>query len=101
MSKHDVSFDQVSPRRRAALAILAPILCLQLDEVYGGGMERGEDKGKSFWALTFCRARYIDGTVHIYSDRFIQIKYTRAGRETRQVCRSTYEAKRFLMEKFL
>lgn len=101
MSKQDVSFDRVSPRHESALRLMDTIRCAGLDEVYGGTMERGTEKGKTFWVLTFCRARTLDGVIRVYNSNFIQVKYQQAGRKVSEIFRSTYEAQSFLVNRFV
>lgn len=101
MSKQDVSFDRVSPRHEAALQLMDTITCAGLDQVYGGTMERGTEKGKTFWVLTFCRARTLDGVIRVYSPNFIQIKYSQGGRKVSEIFRSTHDAQSYLVNRFV
>ena len=99
MSKLDLSFDTVSPRKQAALRVQDTLLCLELTDAYGISMERAVDKkGKSHWSITFCRARTIDGLVRVYSDRYIQI--TIQQRPGAQIFKSVTEAQRWLVSQF-
>jgi hypothetical protein len=101
MSKNAVTFTPVSPRHEAALEILDTIRCCGLDEVYGGSMDRTTEKGKTFWVLTFCRARTLDGVVRVYSPNFIQVKYQQGNRKVSEIFCSTRDAKSFLVRRFV
>lgn len=102
MSKQDITFSVVSPRQRVALEILDTIRCCDLDQVYGGSIERSVDeKGKGCWVLTFCRARTVDGIVRVYGDHFIQVKYTRGSRKVSEIFRTAYDAKAYLVNTFV
>lgn len=99
MSKMDLSFDAVSPRKQAALRIQDTLMCLELDDSYGISMQRAIDKkGKSHWSILFCKARTIDGLVRVYSDRYIQI--TIQQRPGAQTFKSVLDAQRWLVSQF-
>ena len=76
-----------------------------LNEVYGVDLKKTEDKGKTFWTSTFCKARITDGVIRVYSPNFIMIKWQTALRDMphkgQEVFRSEASAKEFLIKNFV
>ena len=87
----------VSPREQVALNLADTCVCADLNQSYGVAVTKATDqKGKSYWSVTFAKARTLDGIIRVYSERFIQVKWQGANRGS-EVFRTEYEAKRFLM----
>lgn len=103
--KVSASFGLISPRRQAALELRDTVICLGLDQDFhlnpSSGLARGEEKGKTFWSISIERASNLTGEIRVFGDRFIQVKFNQNGKETRKSLKSVYEAKRFLIEKFV
>ena len=57
-------------------AVEKRLIELQLDEVYGvvAGIYKSQ-AGKTAPSFTFCKAEILDGSVIVWSPRFIQIKW--------------------------
>ena len=64
----------MSPREQAQIELRELLIGLRLDEVFGVI----EGQGPRYRSLTFCKARILDGVVHIYSPKFIVVKYETA-----------------------
>jgi hypothetical protein len=95
----------MSPREEIQNEIRDTLFCLELNEVYGIiESKQNDQKGKSYRALTFCRAGSVDGEVRVYSPRFIMIKYQttirRLPHKSQEVFRDVSAAKRYLQECF-
>ncbi len=62
-------------------------------------------KGKTYWSVTFAKARYLDGQIKIYSERFILVKWKTAFRtmapEGQEVFRSEDAARDFIGRSFV
>jgi hypothetical protein len=90
-----------SPREELAQELLEVCIFGGLDEVYGANKEKATDaKGKTYWSISFCKARVLDGMIRVYSERFIMIKWDTAYRDLPQkgqeVFKSPLAAKQFL-----
>lgn len=90
-----------SPREQVALDLLDVVKFGGMDEVYGANIDKQTDaKGKSYWSVTFCKARVLDGVIKIYSPRFIMVKWQTAFRDLpskgQQIFKSDWDAKQFL-----
>lgn len=77
-----------------------------LNDSYGVMLTKDTDKkNKSFWGITFCKARILDGYIRVYSEKYILITWETAIRDLprkgSQVCRNEYEAKDFLVKTFI
>lgn len=75
---------------------------LGLGEVYAGQID--PEKGVRHYTVMFCRARSVDGWIHVYSTKFIRIGYTTAIRDLPRTERATVasveDAEAFLQERF-
>lgn len=96
----------MSPRESVQEELNDTLVCLGLNDVYG--IIRGKDtdkKGKSYRSLTFCKAKILDGSIHIYSPRFILVKWQTAIRRLphkgQEVFRDVTSAKRWFQENFI
>lgn len=73
---------------------------LKLNDSYGINVT----KNKTFYSVTFCRARSVDGEVRIYGPKFIQIRFITAIKtlphKVSEVFRDPQLAKDFLKECF-
>lgn len=74
-----------------------------LNDSYGVTCEKAVDsKGKSHWSVLFCKASVLDGVIRVYSERYILITWQGLGeRNGRYVARSEYDAKTFLINRFV
>lgn len=93
----------MSPREQVAHNLADTCTCSGLNESYGVSIGKGTDaKGKSYWAVTFAKARVLDGVLHVYSPNFILIKWQGMGNgKTLQVLRSEASTKEFIINKFV
>ena len=53
---------------------------LGLNNPFGGEITRGSGRGKPY-LISFSKPRYVDGTIYIYGEKFIQVKYQTAFRD--------------------
>lgn len=97
-----------SPREDVADALAATCVFGDLNDSYGVIKEKGEANGKTYWGVTFAKARILDGVIKVYSPNFIQIKWEGAlavGRglpfRGHEVVRSEAAAKKFLIDHFV
>lgn len=72
-----------------------------LNEAYGVLCQKATNqKGKTYWSVTFAKARTLDGSIQVYSPTFILISWQTANRDLpatgRQVLKSEDEARDFL-----
>lgn len=95
----------VSPRQQVAQNLSDTCVCGGLNDSYGVSVEKGEDKGKSFWLVTFCKARVLDGIIRVYSPNFIQVKWQTGFRDMAargsEVFKSESAAKAFITNSFI
>lgn len=93
----------MSPREQVADNLAETCIFGGLNDSYGVSKARGTDKkGKSYWSVTFAKARVLDGVLHVYSPNFILIKWQGMGdSKTLQVFRSEQAAKDFIIRKFV
>lgn len=72
----------MSPRETTAECIAQFCIGAGLNEVYGSDVAKQSDqKGKSYYSITFCKARVLDGMVKVYSPTFILVKWQTAFRD--------------------
>lgn len=94
----------MSPREQVAHNLADTCICGGLNDSYGVLISKVESD-KSYWAVTFCKARILDGEIRVYSPRFILVKWQTAIRDmqSRGSQRFTDElgAKRFIAEQFI
>ncbi|HRC95212.1 MAG TPA: hypothetical protein PK317_00285 [Coprothermobacter proteolyticus] len=95
-----------SPREDVAQELLETVVFGGLDEVYGASKEKRTDaKGKSYWDVSFCKARTVDGTVKVYSEKFILVKWQTQFRDMphqgQEVFKNVNAAKSFLVKSFV
>jgi hypothetical protein len=78
----------MSARSEAADQIAIKLTDLGLNEVYGciAGL-RGR-----FYDITFCKARVTDGSIHYYSDKFVQVKWQTAYRDMQRNGSAVFES---------
>jgi hypothetical protein len=93
-----------SPREQTAHALADTCVCAGLNDSYGVLTSKVE-ADKSYWAVTFCKARILDGEIRVYSPRFILVKWQTAIRDmpAKGSIRFTdeYEAKKWIVDKFV
>jgi hypothetical protein len=87
-----------SPREDVAQELLETIKFGGLDEVYGASLSKEVDaKGKSFYSVTFCKSRVLDGVIKVYSERFVMVKWQTQYRDLpakgQVVCKNSWDAK--------
>lgn len=92
-----------SPRQDVAQELVETIMFGGLDEVYGCNMSKEIDaKGKSYYSLTFCKARSLDGVVKVYSPKFVLVKWQTQYRDMspkgQEVFKNVWDAKSFLQK---
>jgi len=97
-----------SPREEVADGLADTCVFGGLNESYGVSKAKGEANGKSFWTITFAKARTLDGVIKVYSPTFIQIKWQGAlakaaglAYEGSEVLKSELAAKKFLTDHFI
>lgn len=92
----------MSAREQVASEIESYLVELGLNEVYG--VVSGLSEDKKYRYATFCKARILDGVVHVYGPKFIQVRWETAIRRLphrgSEVFRSLEAAKEFLRENF-
>jgi hypothetical protein len=67
--------DKMSPREQVAEALMETCVFGGLTDAYGVIKARSTANGKTYWSVTFCKARDLDGVIRIYSERFILIQW--------------------------
>lgn len=92
-----------SPRQDVAQELVETIMFGGLDEVYGCNMSKETDnKGKSYYSVSFCKARNLDGVVKVYSPKFVLVKWQTQYRDMpakgQQVFKNVWDAKSFLQK---
>ena len=95
-----------SPRESVAQELYETCLFGGLNESYGASMgKRTDAKGKSYWDVSFCKARTVDGTVKVYSEKFILVKWQTQFRDMphqgQEVFKNVNAAKSFLVKSFV
>lgn len=97
-----------SPREDVADNLADTCVFGELNESYGVIKAKDEANGKTFWSITFAKARTLDGVIKVYSPNFIQIKWE--GSRARvsglafrgsEVLKSEAAAKKFLIDHFV
>ncbi len=91
----------MSERQMVAEMIADKLKALGLDEVYGVNVGK---EGRCY-AISFCTARTLDGSVKYYGPKFVQVKFQTAYRALPQngsyVYTSVEDALRFIEEAFV
>lgn len=97
-----------SPREEVADALADTCVFGGLNDSYGVIKEKGEANGKTYWGVTFAKARILDGMIKVYSPTFIYIGWEgalAAGRglpfRGHEVVKSEAAAKKFLIDHFV
>ena len=95
-----------SARQQVAQALGDTCICGELNDSYGVSCTKETDaKNRTYWSVTFCRARTVDGVIKVYSPNFIQVKWMTAYRDLpsrgQEVFRSEAAAKEFLIKNFV
>jgi hypothetical protein len=98
--------EAISPRQQVARNLADTCVFGGLTDSYGVNVTKSADgKGKEYWSVTFCKARVLDGEIRVYSPNFILITWQTAFRTMaprgREVFRSEYTAKEFLVKNFI
>lgn len=95
----------ISPRQQVAQNLSDTCVFGGLNDSYGVSMQKEEDKGKSFWSVTFCKARVLDGVLRVYSPNFVLIRWQTGYRDIEgrgsEVFRSERAAKDFIVKNFV
>jgi len=92
-----------SPRQDVAQELVETIMFGGLDEVCGCNMSKETDnKGKSYYSVSFCKARNLDGVVKVYSPKFVLVKWQTQYRDMspkgQEVFKNVWDAKSFLQK---
>lgn len=78
---------------------------LGLNEVYGVNVSKDTEKGKTYYAVTFCLARILDGIIKVYSPKFILVKWQTQFRDMpfkgQEKFTSEEEAAKFIKSNFV
>jgi hypothetical protein len=97
-----------SPREQVADALVDTCVFGGLNDSYGVMKQRGEANGKTYWSVTFAKARSLDGLIRVYSPIFIQVKWEGTLAQARglsyrgnEIFRSEAEVKKFLTDYFI
>jgi hypothetical protein len=97
-----------SPRESVADALVDTCIFGGLDESYGVNKNKVTDNGKTFWEITFAKARTLDGFIRVYSPNFILVKWMGARAvasglpmKGQEVFRNEQDVKKFIVEKFV
>ena len=96
----------ISLRQQVALNLADTCTFGGLNESYGVNVAKQADKSnKSYWGITFAKARILDGNIRVYSPTFILVEWQTAIRvlpnKGREVFRTEAAAKQFLTEAFI
>lgn len=99
-------FEMMSPREEVAQALAETCIFGALNDSYGVDKTKVTDKkGKTYWSVTFCKARVLDGVIQVYSPRFILVKWqTTFGHlphRGQKIFKSEHEAKDFICRNFV
>ena len=71
-----------SPREQIADNLAETCRFGGLDDAYGiNKSKQTSSKGKTYWNVTFCKARYLDGEIKVFSERFIIVSWQTAFRQ--------------------
>lgn len=90
----------MSVREQVAANLVDTCVCLGLNESYGASYCKATSKaGKTYWSVCFAKARTLDGAIEVYSPAFIVIKL-QGYKKGREVFRSEYDAKAYLIRTF-
>ena len=95
-----------SPREQAADNLVETCAFGGLNDSYGiQKVKMTNPKGKTYWHVTFCKARYLDGSIDIYSERFILVKWRTAYRtmaaEGQELFKNEDAARDFIAKSFI
>ncbi len=75
-----------------------------LNDVYGVILTKVEEK-RSYWSVTFCKSRVLDGVIKVYGPGFILVEWQTAYRDMaargKQVLKSEGDAKEFITKSFI
>jgi len=97
-----------SPREEVADGLAETCVCGGLNDSYGVSLAKTTENGKTYWLVTFAKARTLDGVIRVYSPTFIQIRWQGALAKAAglaftgtEVFRSDMAARRFLIDHFI
>lgn len=97
--------ETMSPRQEVAQNLADTCVFGGLNDSYGVSVTKSEEKGKTFWSVTFAKARILDGVIKVYSPKFILVKWRAAicdlPAHGQEVFRSEADAKSFLIRQFV
>lgn len=95
----------MSPREQVAQNIADTCVFGGLNDSYGVMKEKETSNGKTYWSVTFCKARILDGVIRVYSPKFIMVKWMTAIRTLphrgQEVFHSEEAVKTFLIKSFI
>lgn len=97
-----------SIREEVAEALADTCVFGGLNESYGVIKSKETAKGKTYWSVTFAKARTLDGYIRVYSPSFIYVGWqgaaaVAAGLEFRgnRVFKDEQSAKQFIVKHFI
>jgi hypothetical protein len=95
----------MSPRQQVAQNLADTCMFGGLNDSYGVSVAKTEEKGKTFWSVTFAKARILDGVIKVYSPKFILVKWQTAIHDLptkgQEVFKSEADVKSFLIRSFV
>jgi hypothetical protein len=88
----------MSPREQIAQDMLDVVIFGGLTDTHHGiKTKEVNSKGKSFWCITFCKKNIIEGQIHVYSEKFIIVKWTaNQGQRGNKVFKYDGDCKKFI-----
>jgi hypothetical protein len=94
----------ISQRQQVAQNLADLCVFGGLNDSYGVSIKKTTDpKGKSYWAVTFCKARFLNGHISVYSPYFIFISWQAldSNYKGREVLKNETAAKDFITDRFI
>lgn len=97
----------MSPRQQVADSLADTCIFGGLNDSYGVSCEKSTNprSQKTYWAVTFCKSRILDGVIEVYSPNFIRVAWQTAlstvSHKGAEVFRSPTAAKDFITKNFI
>lgn len=93
----------MSPREDVAQELADTCMFGGLNEVYG--VQKGRSADNKCWTILFCKARILDGSISVYSPKFIIVKWQTQYRDMphkgSEKFTSVSDAKQFIQRMFV
>jgi hypothetical protein len=84
----------ISPRHQVAQNLADVCIFCGLNDHYGVNVTRQTaPNGKTYWNVTFCKDRLIDGALRVYSPNFILVEWN----SQREVMKGEAQVRSFLV----